>query len=58
MSPGYDKTEVTTLTEHQFHVVWTAAVGKEGYNKHLFMEVLRELIANGKVIPTRYNVSP
>jgi hypothetical protein len=32
-----------TLTEHQFHTVWTEAVGRKGYNKKLFQEVLRSL---------------
>lgn len=44
-----------TLTEHQFHVIWTAAVGKKGYNKRLFQEVFEELIEEGKVIPTKLN---
>jgi hypothetical protein len=42
----------TRLTEHQFHAVWTEAVGKPGYDKKLFQEVLSSLIEKGIVIPT------
>jgi hypothetical protein len=31
------------LTENQFHTVWTEAVGREGYSKDLFREVLISL---------------
>jgi len=38
------------VTEAQFHTVWTAAVGKEGYNKKLFQSVLTDLHDQGKLI--------
>lgn len=31
------------LTEHQFHCVWTMAVGEKGYNKKLFQKVLEKM---------------
>ena len=31
------------LTESQYHTIWTEAVGREGYNKKLFQEVLKSL---------------
>ena len=40
------------ITEHQFHMVWTEAVGEEGYNKKLFQQLLENMKANGKIIPT------
>lgn len=37
------------LTEHQFHTVWTVAVGKVGYNKKMFQNVFEELIERGLI---------
>ena len=36
-----------TLTEHQFHIVWTEAVEMEGYNKKLFQNILQSLKNKG-----------
>ncbi|KKN60099.1 hypothetical protein LCGC14_0535680 [marine sediment metagenome] len=41
--------ERPTLTEDQFHRVWTEAVGREGYSKALFQEVLTALQSNGGI---------
>jgi len=39
----------TTLTEHQFHAVWTEAVGREGYDKNMFLEILLKLKEDGRI---------
>ena len=49
------KMKDTILTEHQFHVIWTAAVGKPGYDKKLFQNIFEELIESGKIIPTKHS---
>lgn len=41
------------LTEHQFHAVWTNAVGRAGYDKRLFQSVLEDMIEKNQVIPTQ-----
>ena len=38
-----------TLSETQFHVVWTAAVGRKGYNKGLFQDVFQLLKESGHI---------
>ncbi len=50
MKKNKKKEVMTPLTEHQFHTVWTTAVGKEGYSKKLFQETLAELKDRGLVI--------
>ena len=40
-----------SLTESQFHTVWTEAVGREGYNKNLFQEVLIALKNKNRIKP-------
>lgn len=40
---------MTNLTEHQFHTVWSEAVGREGYHKPLFKEILQALIDKGAI---------
>ncbi|MDD4970847.1 MAG: hypothetical protein PHT07_15575 [Paludibacter sp.] len=37
------------LTEHQFHTIWTEAVGREGYNKKLFQNLLEALRDKGLI---------
>ena len=38
-----------TLTERQFHLVWTEAVGRDGYHKPLFQGVLAALKRKGVI---------
>lgn len=40
---------MTSLTESQFHTVWTEAVGREGYSKILFRNVLNALYEQGLI---------
>ena len=42
--------EEETLTESQFHTVWTEAAFQEGYNKKLFQNVLDSLKQKNKII--------
>ena len=49
---AYHEDKTRALTEHQFHIVWTAAVGMTGYDKVLFRELLDKLVKEEKVIPT------
>lgn len=53
---GHNKVE-NPITEHQFHMIWTGAVGMTGYDKVLFRELLEKLIHEGKVIPTDHSKS-
>jgi hypothetical protein len=46
------KTEMSPLTEGQFHTVWTEATGKPGYDKKLFQEVLKSLKAKHLILPS------
>jgi len=41
------------LSEAQFHTVWTSAVGKDGYSKKLFQNVLTELQQNELILPVK-----
>ncbi len=45
------------ITEHQFHAVWTAAVGRPGYDKKFFQDLLGDMVEKGLVIPTQHNNS-
>ena len=46
---------MTPITEHQFHAVWTAAVGRPGYDKKFFQDLLGDMIDKGLVIPTNHS---
>ena len=39
-----------TLTESQFHTVWTEAAFQEGYNKKLFQSVFNSLKLKHKIV--------
>jgi len=41
---------MTPLTEHQFHTVWTNAVGMNGYDKQLFRDLLQKMKASGEIV--------
>ncbi len=43
--------KLTKLTEHQFHSVWTTAVGMEGYNKKLFQNLFQEMESQNLILP-------
>lgn len=43
---------MTVLSENQFHMVWSHAIGKPGYDKSLFTNLLKELVEKKIVIPT------
>lgn len=38
------------ITRHQFLTVWDEAVGKNGYNKSLFQEILNTLSQKGLIV--------
>ncbi len=48
-SPKPTKSMLKPLTEGQFHTVWTEAVGRSGYDKKLFQEVLQSLYSKGLI---------
>ncbi len=37
------------LTEHQFHTVWTTAVGEKGYDKRFFQALFEKLFESGLI---------
>jgi hypothetical protein len=44
------KIETEVITHSQFHMIWTEAVGKDGYNKDLFRNLYIELYDKCKLI--------
>jgi hypothetical protein len=39
-----------TLTAAQFHLIWTEAVGRDGYCKKLFQDIEKDLRQKGLIV--------
>jgi len=45
--------KMPALSEGQFHTVWTEAVGRKGYDKHLFQSILIALKEKGEILSSK-----